>query len=159
MGRNPGAASHLQKVQYGFDYKTEEYYNEMGATIGPDGMIRGNGWKYGMEGNAGNPDQAPTLEFDADFYKGAGDYNKPYNPKGNTMNASGTENFRGGFTWVGEAGPERVFLPRGSKIQTAQESRKGGDTFIFNIRADNIKELNDLIKIAESARVRTRMKG
>lgn len=37
-------------------------------------------------------------------------------------NAAGDYNWRGGLTWVGEAGPEVVELPRGSRIHSAQES-------------------------------------
>ena len=37
-------------------------------------------------------------------------------------NASGTDNWRGGLTWVGEGGPELVRLPRGSQIYSNQES-------------------------------------
>lgn len=75
-------------------------------------------------------------------------------------NASGNDNWRGGLTWVGENGPEQVFLPRGSQILNAQDSRRamGGDTFIFNIDPSSIREFNDLVQIAESARVRERMR-
>jgi len=39
-------------------------------------------------------------------------------------NAAGTDNWRGGLTWVGESGPELVSLPRGSAIYSNQESRQ-----------------------------------
>lgn len=39
-------------------------------------------------------------------------------------NASGTEYFSGGMTWVGEFGKELVNLPRGSRITSAAESRR-----------------------------------
>ncbi len=46
--------------------------------------------------------------------------------------ASGTEYAPGGFATVGEHGPENVFLPRGSKVMNARESRRmngrGGGT-------------------------------
>jgi DNA-binding HxlR family transcriptional regulator len=38
-------------------------------------------------------------------------------------NYTGTSNFRGGATWVGEHGPEIVELPKGSKIHSANDSR------------------------------------
>lgn len=41
-------------------------------------------------------------------------------------NAIGTDFWRGGMTWVGEAGPELVYLPRGTGVKTASESRKMG---------------------------------
>ena len=37
--------------------------------------------------------------------------------------AAGTDNWRGGMTWVGERGPELVNLPRGSQVYDAQASR------------------------------------
>lgn len=79
---------------------------------------------------------------------------------GNPYNAAGTSNWRGGMTWVGENGPERVFLPRGSQILNAQESRNGGGT-VFNITipAKDIQEFNDIIRIAQSAAIMARMGG
>ena len=74
------------------------------------------------------------------------------------FNASGTDNFPGGVTWVGENGPELLWLPQGSRIDNAQESRMyGGDTFYITINADKIRELNDLIRMANDARRRERM--
>lgn len=45
-----------------------------------------------------------------------------YDPSSNAWNASGTDYWRGGLTWVGEGGPELVELPRGSRIHSNQES-------------------------------------
>ena len=74
-------------------------------------------------------------------------------------NAGGTDSWRGGLTWVGEAGPELVDLPRGSKIMSNQESQSvGGDTFYITIDAKNVREFNDIIELAKSARVRRRMR-
>lgn len=74
-------------------------------------------------------------------------------------NASGNDNWRGGLTWVGENGPELVALPQGSQILSAQESSKlGGDTFYITIDAARVKEFNDIVEIALSARVRSRMR-
>lgn len=39
-------------------------------------------------------------------------------------NASGTNNWRGGQTWVGENGPEIVDLPQGSKVYTNKDSER-----------------------------------
>lgn len=39
-------------------------------------------------------------------------------------NAKGTDNWRGGLTWVGEKGPELLNLPKGSQVHTAQESKR-----------------------------------
>lgn len=76
-------------------------------------------------------------------------------------NAGGTEFWRGGLTWLGEGGPELALLPRGTQVLSAQESRNmvGGDTFYVTIDAKNVKEFNDVVKMATSARVRSRMKG
>ena len=75
------------------------------------------------------------------------------------QNAGGTDNWRGGLTWVGEAGPELVALPGGSQILNAQDSRNlGGDTFYITIDAASVKEFNDIVEMARSARVRERMR-
>ena len=75
------------------------------------------------------------------------------------LNAGGTENWRGGLTWVGEAGPELVALPQGSQILSNQESQQlGGDTFYITIDAKSVKEFNDIVEMAHSARIRQRMR-
>ena len=74
-------------------------------------------------------------------------------------NAGGTENWRGGLTWVGEAGPELVSLPQGSSIYSNQESQQmGGDTFYITIDAASVKEFNDIVEMAKTARIRSRMR-
>lgn len=79
---------------------------------------------------------------------------------GNPYNAGGTSNWRGGLTWVGENGPELVRLPRGSQVLTAQESRNaGGNTFNITISAADVREFNDIVRIAENARIMARMGG
>jgi len=50
-------------------------------------------------------------------FGGAADY-------GYGNNAAGTDNWRGGLTWVGEGGPELMSLPRGTRIYSNQESRQ-----------------------------------
>lgn len=75
-----------------------------------------------------------------------------------SYNAGGSDNWRGGMTWVGEAGPELVSLPKGSQILNAQDSRVGGDTFYITIDAASVKEFNDIVEMAQSARVRQRMR-
>jgi len=69
-------------------------------------------------------------------------------------NAAGTDNWRGGLTWVGENGPELAELPAGTKIHNAQESQRMGGNVIYatvNIDAKNVKEFNDVVKIMMSA--------
>lgn len=77
-----------------------------------------------------------------------------------TGNATGNDNWRGGLTWVGESGPELVALPGGSQIFNAQDSRNfaGGDTFYITIDAKSVQEFNDIVELAQSARVRSRMR-
>ena len=75
-----------------------------------------------------------------------------------SYNAAGNDNWRGGLTWVGEAGPELVSLPRGSQIYSNQESRDiGGGTNVYNITVANIQELDELLAWFESRRIRGRM--
>lgn len=70
-----------------------------------------------------------------------------------SYHASGTTNFNGGRTWVGEAGPELVELPQGSKIYNANDSKRmSGDTvnnYNITISASDIKEFNDIIRIVQ----------
>ena len=73
-------------------------------------------------------------------------------------NASGDWNVPGGVTWVGENGPERVFLPRGSVIQSAQESaRSTGDVYYVTLSLREISELSDIARLARDRRRKTRM--
>lgn len=73
-------------------------------------------------------------------------------------NASGDWNFPGGVTWVGENGPERVFLPRGSVIQSAQESaRSAGDVYYVTLSLREISELSDIARLARDRRRKARM--
>lgn len=52
-------------------------------------------------------------------------YNKALSEKLRAgKNATGTDHWRGGLTWVGERGPELLNLPRGSQIIPNDESKK-----------------------------------
>lgn len=70
--------------------------------------------------------------------------------------ASGTPYHPGGLALVGERGPELVKLPRGSAVYTHSETERilsgGGDTFNITVEARNVKELNDLVWMAQNAR-------
>ena len=57
-------------------------------------------------------------------------------------NAGGSANWRGGLTWVGEAGPELVSLPRGSAIYSNQESRAIAATGTDTSRLEALMERN-----------------
>ena len=73
-------------------------------------------------------------------------------------NASGTDNWYGGFTRVNENGPERIFLPSGSRIQTASETRyTSGDTYNTTVYVDHVEDLDTILRIAKNARITARM--
>ena len=75
------------------------------------------------------------------------------------QNAAGSENFVGGMTWVGENGPEPVWLPQGTRIGTNQEGRSlsGGDTYNFYVQANEIREIDDFIRRMKNQRRVARM--
>ena len=73
-------------------------------------------------------------------------------------NASGTDNWAGGWTKVNENGLERIYLPSGSRIQTASETRyTSGDTYNTTVYVDHVEDLDTIIRIAKNARITTRM--
>lgn len=75
-------------------------------------------------------------------------------------NASGTDNWQGGFTRVGENGPEAMYLPSGTRITSASETRYGaGDIYIDRIVIDakNVKEFEDVVQLVQNWRVSARM--
>lgn len=78
------------------------------------------------------------------------------------QNAGGNDNFPGGVTRVGENGPETVYLPQGSVIANAQETRSDGGydgTVNVYIEARTVQEFNDIIEIVRDAQRVRRMKG
>lgn len=75
-------------------------------------------------------------------------------------NARGTDYFEGGETWVGEAGPELVRLPRGSRIMSSSQSKAvAGDTYIINVNADieKISSVQKLVEMAKNERLALRV--
>lgn len=74
-------------------------------------------------------------------------------------NAAGTSDWRGGVTWVGEAGPELVRLPQHSQIIPAQESRvlAAGDQHIV-INVQGIEQLDQVVRWYTSMQTRERMR-
>lgn len=92
-------------------------------------------------------------------------------------NAAGTDNWRGGLTWVGERGPELLSIPSGAQIFSAAESESisrnslalpalagdsfnyGGDVWNISIPAKDIQEFNDIVKIVRNARQNGRAAG
>lgn len=72
-----------------------------------------------------------------------------------SRNARGTRYFGGGETWVGEEGPEKVYLPQGTRIRPAGESRRGdrdGDDITLVVTLDQVKDVVNLIGTARDAR-------
>lgn len=117
-----------------------------------------------------NPDQASNMQIwmhGADYKtdRWGSAYGNAFDEStglysGNYFHASGTDNFPGGWSWVGENGPEKVYLPQGTQIATAQESRSSErNEFNFYIEARSLRDLEDLLRIVEDARRMRRMKG
>lgn len=66
--------------------------------------------------------------------------------------AVGTKYHTGGLAKVGEEGPEYIDLPAGSKVYTAAETRRmtrssGGDTFILQVRMEQVDEVQKLVNV------------
>lgn len=120
-----------------------------------------------------NPNKASNIQktlYGADYktesyYDSPGNYYDPTTGQwtGNYFhNAGGNDNFPGGRTRVGENGPETVYLPQGTVIANAQETRAdGGYDAPVNvyIEARTIQEFNDIIEIVRDAQRVRRMKG
>ena len=74
-------------------------------------------------------------------------------------NASGTDYWQGGQTWIGEEGPELVTLPRGSRITPAGEAAGTGTTinyYYMTIDPKNVKDFNDIVELAQQQRMALR---
>lgn len=120
-----------------------------------------------------NPNKASNIQkalYGADYktesyYDSTGNYYDPTTGQwtGNYYhNAGGNDNFPGGRTRVGENGPETVYLPQGTVIANAQETRadSGYDAPVnVYIEARTIQEFNDIIEIVRDAQRVRRMKG
>ena len=120
-----------------------------------------------------NPNKALNFQkalYGADYktesyYDSTGNYYDPTTGQwtGNYFhNAGGNDNCPGGRTRVGENGPETVYLPQGTVIANAQETRAdGGYDAPVNvyIEARTIQEFNDIIEIVRDAQRVRRMKG
>ena len=120
-----------------------------------------------------NPNKASNIQkalYGADYktesyYDSTGNYYDPTTGQwtGNYFhNAGGNDNFPGGRTRVGENGPETVYLPQGTVIANAQETRAdGGYDAPVNVysEARTIQEFNDIIEIVRDAQRVRRMKG
>ena len=72
-------------------------------------------------------------------------------------NASGTDYWQGGRTWVGEEGPELVELPRGSRITPGSEATGTViNNYYMTIDAKNVKDFNDVVALAQQQKMALR---
>lgn len=68
-------------------------------------------------------------------------------------NATGVTEFAGGKTWVGEAGPELVTLPQGTKIEPADKvPMSKQETYYFNVTIDakNVDDFNRVVNMCKN---------
>lgn len=127
------------------------------------------GYKYDREtGSYYDPDQLTQSQIDRAYQQALQDgsavgmtydlWLEQYKRKYWGSNASGTDNWRGGWTRIGENGPENVYLPRGAAVDTAQESRDGGNNYYYiTIDAKSVQEFEDIVRIAQEQRWKSRM--
>jgi len=72
-------------------------------------------------------------------------------------NATGVAEFAGGQTWVGEAGPELVTLPKGTSIAPeSQGERTVINNYYATIDAKNVKDFTDVVRIFQQQRMAER---
>lgn len=127
------------------------------------------GYKYDREtGSYYDPDQLTQSQIDRAYQQALQDgsavgmtydlWLEQYKRKYWGSNASGTDNWRGGWTRIGENGPENVYLPRGAAVDTAQESRDSGNNYYYiTIDAKSVQEFEDIVRIAQEQRWKSRM--
>lgn len=79
------------------------------------------------------------------------------------FNANGTSSWRGGLTWVGEKGPELISLPQGTRIYSNSQSMDianrgtgGGDTYIIQVKMDEVDEVYKLVEVFKGMRQKAR---
>ena len=83
--------------------------------------------------------------------------NAQNNVRKTQTNATGVTEFAGGQTWVGEAGPELVTLPKGSSITPeGQSERTVINNYYATIDAKSVKEFNDVVRIMNMQRMAER---
>lgn len=75
--------------------------------------------------------------------------------------ASGTPHAAGGVVTVGEYGPERVFLPKGARVDNARDTAASGGRVVnitVNANVANLEELQRIIDFYENYEVTKRMR-
>ena len=142
LGFNSTYASNMQKL--------EQSYAQQDAAASGDSTYY-NGQFYG------NSDAALYAQWEAEGMGMSFDLWK----QSRGRNAAGTYNWRGGLTWVGEAGPELVGLPSGSQIYTAQESREiaAGETNITLVVPGGVREMAQIVELYKAQRGDSRRGG
>lgn len=132
-------------------------------------LAKHRGYKYDRETDSYyDPDQLTQSQIDRAYQQALQDgsavgmtydlWLEQYRRQYFGSNASGTDNWRGGWTRVGENGPENVFLPQGTTVETAQESRDGGNNYYYiTIDAKSVQEFEDIVRIAQEQRWKSRM--
>jgi len=144
-----GVVSSVSKLQFG---KTGQYWSNAMNSLGVYGTNNYQTIKYSQRSSGSTSPwelyqasgQSAYIDFESWKYQ-------------NGYNAAGTQSWRGGWSWVGENGPELAYLPAGSQVKSASESRGvGGDTFYITIDAKSVKEFNDVVRLAQTARLRMR---
>lgn len=102
-----------------------------------------------------------------------GDVTNTVNNAGNRVqigrNATGTNSWRGGLTWVNEEGGEILDLPRGTRIiphdvsmEMARTSNtpKEGDIFLtLNVKMNEVDEVYKLVNVAKQLKQASRVKA
>ena len=75
--------------------------------------------------------------------------------------ANGTNYHRGGLAFITEYSPEQlsmpdgtnmVVMPRGTRVNPNVSLSSGGDIYNITIDAKNVREFNDIVRMAKSAR-------
>ncbi len=111
---------------------------------------------FGFGYSSGNPNSQQKMRM---IHEGTWDQYSDFYGIGH--NATGTEDWRGGLTWVGETGPELVDVPQGSRIYSATESAAmmGEVTVnqVFHINVDDLQDLQKLISWGKTAAVEARV--
>ena len=144
-----GVVSSLSKLQFG---KVGQYWSGAANSLGVYGTNNYQTIKYSQRSSGST---SPWELYQASGQQQYIDFeNWKYQ---NGYNAAGTQSWRGGWSWVGENGPELAYLPAGSQVKSASESRGvGGDTFYITIDAKSVREFNDVVNMAQTARLRMR---
>lgn len=151
FGMSSGELSNMQKLMYKDQLTSSSYNADLGGWSGnwtPEPTYEEMRWvpPEELEDPEDPVNWVPTEE--EKWQRGWGG------------NASGTDSWRGGWSWVGENGPELLRLPQGTQVMSNQASRSlGGDTYYITIDAKNIQEFEDIIRIVQTQRRRRRMEG